>query len=53
MSPLSYRRKGEERKLLPIGIAPPPAIVSIIPPWIIRSRVRGVVIFSPEVNLFA
>jgi hypothetical protein len=44
-------RKKEE--FLPVRIAPPRAIVSIIPPWVIRIRVRVVVILSPEVNLFA
>jgi hypothetical protein len=50
---LSCKRKEEEGKFLPVGIAPPGAIVSIIPPWIIGIRVRIVVILSPEVNLLA
>jgi hypothetical protein len=50
---LSYKRKEEERRFLPVGIAPPRAIVPIIPPWIIRIRVGVVVVFSPEVNLLA
>jgi hypothetical protein len=44
-------REKEREESLPIGIAPPRAIVSIIPPWVIRIRV--IVIFSPEVKLFA
>jgi hypothetical protein len=40
------REKGKG-EFLPIGIAPPRAIVSVIPPWVIW--IRGVVILSPEV----
>jgi hypothetical protein len=44
-------RKKEE--FLPVRIAPRRAIVSIMPPTVIRIRIRVVVILSPEVNLFA
>jgi hypothetical protein len=46
------RKKGKG-EFLPIGIAPPRAVVFIIPPGIIGIRVGRVVIFSPEVKLFA
>jgi hypothetical protein len=52
--PFFINRSGlenEKKAFLPLRIAPPRAIISIIPPWIIRIRI--VVIFSPQVNLFA
>jgi len=48
-----HPREKEKEEFLPVRIAPPRAIVSIIPPRIIGVRVRGVVILSPEVKLFA
>ena len=45
--------KKKKKYFLPIGIPPSRAIVSTIPPWIIGVRVRGIVILSPEVDLFA